>query len=113
MASVDSTNTDCCADLTTAKNAAADGGNPDHSEQIKRLNRVVGQLQGVKRMIEENRYCPDILMQTRAAASALKAVELLILETHLRHCVSQALSAPSARDADRKVEELIQVVSRF
>jgi CsoR family transcriptional regulator, copper-sensing transcriptional repressor len=87
--------------------------NPDHTAHVKRLNRVVGQLLGVKKMIEDRRYCPDILNQTRAAASALKAVELLILESHLRHCVSEAIQSPDAAEAAAKIEELIDVVGRF
>ena len=86
---------------------------PDHAPQLKKLNRVVGQLQGVKRMIEQRRYCPEILTQTRAAASALKMVEMGIIETHLRHCVSEALTSKNSRQAARKVEELVSVLGRF
>lgn len=86
---------------------------PDHSIHIIKLNRLIGQLEGVRRMIEERRYCPDILIQSRAAASALKNVELAIFETHLRHCVSEALNSPDGRKAAMKVEELVKVVGRF
>lgn len=85
---------------------------PDHSLHIKKLNRVIGQLQGVQRMIEDHRYCPDILTQTRAAASALKAVELAILENHLRHCVAQAMTASNPKEADAKIHELIKIFAR-
>ena len=60
---------------------------PDHIKQISRLNRVSGQLEGVKKMIEGQRYCPDILKQLKAARSAIKSLENSILETHLVNCV--------------------------
>ncbi|TVQ76776.1 MAG: transcriptional regulator [Bradymonadales bacterium] len=63
---------------------------PKHEREFHRLNRVIGQLGGVRRMIEEQRYCPDILTQMQAIQSALKALELSILERHLQHCVSAA-----------------------
>lgn len=106
---------DCCTPTNkSVPNADIESiSNPDHSLHVKRLNRIIGQLVGVKRMVEERRYCPDILTQTRAAASALKAVELLILETHLRHCVAEAINAPDSSRAAKKIEELVDVVGRF
>ena len=86
---------------------------PDHSVHVKKLNRVIGQLEGVKRMIEARRYCPDILTQTRAASSALKAVELAILEGHLSHCVTDALSSNNVTKSASKIEELLSIVKRF
>ena len=86
---------------------------PDHTDQIKKLNRVIGQMKAVQRMIEEGQYCPDILIQTRAAASALKAIEVKILESHLRHCVSEALSAADVKKSDQKIQELITLLGRF
>lgn len=87
--------------------------NPSHELQLGRLNRVVGQLQGIKRMIEEGRYCPDILTQTRAASSALKSIEIAILETHLCHCVTDALSSRDANNSQKKINELIELIKRF
>lgn len=126
------TKSDCCGEVeskapfnTSVKKSLAAPGvkrslargrfhmHPDHSIHVKRLNRMIGQLEGVKRMIEERRYCPDILTQTRAAASALKAIELAILETHLRHCVAEAMLSTNVREATSKVEELVKVVGRF
>lgn len=85
---------------------------PNHSAQLSRLNRVVGQLNGVKRMIEERRYCPEILTQMRAAAAALKSAELLILGTHLRHCVAEAVQARDSKEAEKKVEELVTLLEQ-
>lgn len=86
---------------------------PDHSSQVARLNRVIGQIEGIKRMIQTRRYCPEILVQTRAIASALKAVEVGIIEKHVRHCVSEALAARKPKEIDRKIEELVTILDRF
>jgi len=86
---------------------------PDHGSQTARLNRVLGQIEGIKKMIENQRYCPEILTQTRAAAAALKAIELNILERHLRHCVTDALVSKSAAQAEAKIKELMSVLERF
>ena len=63
---------------------------PCHSKQIPRLNRISGQFEGVKKMIIEGLYCPDILTQMSAIKSAIRAVELEILEEHLNSCVKDA-----------------------
>lgn len=86
---------------------------PDHSPHIKKLNRIIGQLQGVQRMIAARRYCPDILIQTRAACSAIKVIELSILQTHLQHCVTEATSSSDSSESEKKIDELLDIVSRF
>lgn len=85
---------------------------PDHSGQLGRLNRIAGQLGGVKRMIEERRYCPEILTQLRAAGAALKSVERLVLSTHLRHCVSEAVNARDFEQAENRIEELVALLEK-
>ncbi len=85
--------------------------NPDHNGQIPRLNRIIGQLEGIKKMIESNRYCPDILTQLRAVRSAVRSVEGNILQSHLRHCVAQSFANPEERD--RKINELKTLFDRF
>lgn len=64
-------------------------------------------------MMEDQRYCVDILTQTRAAASALKKIELAILNTHLEHCVAEAFTAKAPGKAQAKVEELVALMQRF
>lgn len=86
---------------------------PDHSTVIKKLNRVIGQIQGIQRMIDDRRYCPDILVQTRAAASALKAVELSILEKHVNNCVANTLKNSRTADSEEKIKELMELLARF
>jgi DNA-binding FrmR family transcriptional regulator len=86
---------------------------PAHQQNLKMLNRVIGQLEGVKRMVDERRYCVDILVQTRAAAAALKKIELKILKKHLEHCVAEAFEAKAPAKSATKVNELIQIMQRF
>jgi DNA-binding FrmR family transcriptional regulator len=85
--------------------------NPDHSKQINRIRRVIGQLEGVQRMIEAKRYCPDILTQTRAISSAVNSLESSILETHLRNCVSEAFTE-SEEGKEEKISELLEIFKR-
>ena len=83
---------------------------PDHGKELPKLNRVSGQLDGIRSMIMEKRYCPDILTQLRAARSALKSIEANILESHLSACVSDAIRTG---DADSKVAELKEIFKRY
>lgn len=83
---------------------------PDHSPELPRINRVGGQLEGVKKMITEGRYCPEILAQLRAIRAALHAIEANILERHLDGCVQDALSG---NDASQKLAELKELYKRF
>lgn len=79
---------------------------PDHGKQLPRLNRVSGQVEGIKKMIVERRYCPDILIQLRAARAALLAVESALLEAHLKACVTDAFIEGNAKERFQKIEEL-------
>ncbi len=77
----------------------------NHAEELVRLGRIAGQVAGVKRMIEEERYCMDILVQLKAVRAALKKVEGNILRRHMQHCVAQALGGGRS-GAAQKVAEL-------
>jgi len=85
---------------------------PDHSKEGVRLKRVRGQIEGVIKMIDERRYCPDILIQVRAAKSAIQAIEHSILKTHLASCVSEALHEKNEGIAKEKIEEIIELIGR-
>lgn len=85
--------------------------NPDHCCELGRVNRIIGQLEGIKKMIGEGRYCPDILIQLRAVRSAVKAVQGNILKKHLQHCVAKSFASEAERDA--KIEELKELFDRF
>ena len=85
---------------------------PNHSDEIKRLNRIAGQVEGIKKMIEDKRYCPEILTQLRAVQSATKSIESNILSRHLKACVNDALKKESQSSED-KIDELISLFKRF
>jgi len=83
-----------------------------HTESLNRLARIAGQVNGIKRMIEEEKYCIDIITQIQAARSALRSMELQILQKHMHHCVSNAFEAGSKADANEKMEELLKVMKK-
>lgn len=85
----------------------------DHSKELARLNRVSGQVEGVKKMIEKRLYCPDILTQLRAIRSAVNSIEANILETHLDSCVADAFNAKDAKVTQEKINELKELYRRF
>ena len=84
-----------------------------HHDQLARLKRAQGQVLGIVKMIESERYCVDILTQLRAVRSALRRVELNILNEHVRHCVAGAASSPRKKTTDAKVDELLEVLKQF
>lgn len=77
-----------------------------------RLKRVAGQVQGVQRMVEADRYCVDILLQISAARAALAKVSKLLLESHIRSCVAGAFESEDADDTEAKIAELIRVFEK-
>lgn len=85
---------------------------PDHKENLPRLNRIAGQVEGVRKMISEGRYCPDILIQLKAIRSALKVIEGNILQKHLEHCVAKALGQ-GGEEARQKIAELRKVFEKY
>ncbi len=84
-----------------------------HLGQLQRLRRIEGQVRGLARMVEERRYCVEILTQLRAARAALKRVEESVLREHVEHCVSGALRGGEPGEQRRKVDELLEVLGRF
>jgi len=86
---------------------------PDHSSEIKRLNRISGQVEGVKKMIEEHRYCPDIMIQLKAISSAVKSVEGIILKSHLESCVKDVFKENDKVQQDKKIEELLTLFQKY
>jgi len=93
---------------------SADHGYIPHKADLqKRLARIEGQVRGVARMVEEERYCIDILTQLAAVQTALEAVGLKVLDEHVRHCVTRALTSGDAVEAETKANELLAAVQRF
>jgi len=78
--------------------------------QLARLSRIEGQVRGVARMIEEERYCIDVLTQIRAVRAALDKVEQETLGDHLQHCVAHAFHAGSEKDRQIKIDEILEVL---
>ncbi|WP_203363795.1 metal-sensing transcriptional repressor [Bacillus sp. REN10] len=75
-----------------------------------RLNRIEGQVRGIQKMIEEDRYCVDILVQITAVQSALKNVGMQVLENHTHHCVANAIQSGEGKEA---IDELMKVFNQF
>ncbi len=84
-----------------------------HVEEIVRLRRIEGQIRGIQKMIEEKRYCIDILTQIFSIVGAIMRVEENILQRHLRGCVRGSFSKGNKEDRERKIEEMIQVLQKF
>jgi DNA-binding FrmR family transcriptional regulator len=80
---------------------------------VKRLHRIEGQVRGIERMIEDERYCIDILTQISAVSTALESLAFKILDDHVNHCVTGALAAGDAGVAEEKSRELLDAVHRF
>lgn len=83
---------------------------PNKQALLKRLNRVEGQVRGIAQMVQDDRYCVDVLTQVAAIQSALDAVALQLLEDHTRGCVADAVKADRG---DQAIEELMAAVKRF
>jgi DNA-binding FrmR family transcriptional regulator len=80
---------------------------------LARLRRIEGQIQGVQRMVEEEKYCVDIMLQVSAIQGALGQVSKLLMARHIESCVADSVKAGSERERARKIEELIDVCSRY
>jgi len=79
---------------------------------LRRLRRIEGQVRGLQRMVDEDTYCIDVLTQISAATKALQAVALELLEDHLGHCVSHAISS-GGPDAEAKIHEATEAIARL
>lgn len=96
----------CCHDTNSQPH-------PDYTRELPRLNRIAGQVDGVKKMIQDKRYCPDILIQLRAIRSAVHAVEAAILEAHMDSCVTDAFLSTNEEDKKRKIAELKTLYKKY
>jgi DNA-binding FrmR family transcriptional regulator len=76
---------------------------------LLRLRRVEGQVRGVQKMVEEERYCPDVLTQMSAIHESLRAVERILMKNHLQHCTTEALRSGDPEKAQRTYDELTQL----
>ena len=85
---------------------------PSKDSCLKRLSRIEGQVRGLMRMVEEERYCIDIVTQIAAVRAALRRVEEEVLRDHISHCVEHAIVSGNAADQRRKIKEIMDVLSR-
>jgi DNA-binding FrmR family transcriptional regulator len=85
----------------------------DKEALVRRLHRIEGQVRGLERMLEEDRYCIDVLTQIAAVSTALESVAFKILDDHVNHCVARALASGDPTDAAEKSKELLEAVHRF
>ena len=84
----------------------------DRQKLLHRLNRIEGQVGGITRMVESDRYCIDILTQIQAVRSALTRVETELLKSHLSHCIENAIVSGDAKEQRKKANELIELLER-
>jgi DNA-binding FrmR family transcriptional regulator len=82
----------------------------EKDDLLARLRRIEGQVRGLQRMVDSDKYCIDILTQVNSATAALKAVGLGLLDDHVRHCVKESIEQGSG---EQKVDELLAAVARF
>ena len=85
----------------------------DKAALTKRLHRIEGQVRGIERMVEDDRYCIDILTQISAVNTALESLAFKILDDHVQHCVADALASGDQSAAQEKSRELLDAVQRF
>ena len=84
-----------------------------HQEQLEFLKKIEGQVRGIQKMIEEGRYCVDILTQIYSVIGALHRVKNDIFEKHLQTCVVEALKGKSETEKNKKISEIIELVNKF
>ena len=99
--------------MSTTEATHVHGYTKDKKALIKRLHRIEGQVRGVEKMVEDDRYCIDILTQLGAVDTALEAVGIKVLEDHVQHCVAGALASGDPKQANEKTAELLGAVQRF
>jgi DNA-binding FrmR family transcriptional regulator len=98
---------------TAVENDTHHGYHGDKDALIKRLHRIEGQVRGIEKMVDEDRYCIDILTQIGAVSTALESLAFRILDQHVQHCVAGALASGDENAAAEKSRELLEAVHRF
>ena len=85
---------------------------PNYEKHITRINKVTGQLNGIKKMIEDKRYCPEIITQLKAVSSACQSLEIIMLQKHLETCVMDAFHSKDKKVQSEKIQELTNLYKR-
>ncbi len=81
-------------------------------DAVTRLKKIEGQIRGIRKMVDENRYCIDILSQTRAVVAAIRKVEDLIMFQHLHSCVVDSMRSDNEADKNKKIDEIMELLSK-
>ena len=89
------------------------GYHGEKADLVKRLHRIEGQVRGIERMVEDERYCIDVITQISAVSTALESLAFRILDNHVQHCVADALASGDEAAAAEKSRELLDAVHRF
>lgn len=97
----------------TTKRTCCDKTYPDNSKELPRLRKIEGQVKGIQKMIDNKRYCVDILQQLTAVKSAIASVQSNLLETHLNNCVKETLSLKNEDDIQEKIQELKEIFKKY
>src|SRR6201996_7717968 len=98
-----------CGAHTNAKQRKAVAVDPEiKSSNLKRLRRIEGQVRGLQRLVEEDRYCADILVQISSVQEALRSVGRELMRNHLRHCASEAIRKGSPQEVESMYDELLE-----
>lgn len=80
---------------------------------LNRLKRIEGQVSGIARMVEDDRYCVDVMTQVSAVVSALRGVEDMVMRNHLNTCVTDAIQGDDVQEKQSKITELMEVIGKF
>ena len=99
--------------MSSSQTKPLHGYTKDKDTLIKRLHRIEGQVRGIEKMVEDDRYCIEIITQIAAVNTALDSLAYKLLDEHVRHCVAGAVTSGDERDAIEKTEELLAAVQRF
>ena len=102
----------CACDATAVSRKAAAVDPEIKTGNLHRLNRIAGQIRGLQKMVQEERYCADILMQISSVHEALRGVSRELMRNHLRHCVTQAVEKGSRQEAAGMYEEIVEFMFR-
>ena len=89
------------------------GYSDDKAALTRRLHRIEGQVRGIERMVDDDRYCIDILTQIAAVKTALESLALQLLDGHVKHCVAGAIASGDRAEMEQKTTELLAAVQRF
>jgi DNA-binding FrmR family transcriptional regulator len=100
----------CACELDTTGRKAVGVDTEIKASNLRRLSRIEGQIRGIARMVEEDRYCADILTQVSSAQEALRAVARALMRNHLTHCATQAIRSGSTEERQAMYDELLEMI---